>query len=58
MGFLAVTLADAMPPRRAGAHIDQVLPEKLAIITLALSASAQWKKLFIMAHLCTDESSL
>jgi hypothetical protein len=43
---------------RAEAHIDQVLPEKWTIITLAVSASAQWKKLFIMAHLYTDESSL
>jgi hypothetical protein len=58
MGFLAVTLAGALPPRRAEAHIDQVLPEKWTIITLAVSASAQWKKLFIMTHLYTDESSL
>jgi hypothetical protein len=43
---------------RAEAHIDQVLPEKWTIITLAVSASAQWKKLFIMTHLYTDESSL
>jgi len=42
----------------AGAHIDQAMPEKLTIITLAVGASAQWKKLFIMTHLYTDESSL
>jgi hypothetical protein len=58
MGFLAFTLAGAMPPRRAGAHIDLTLPEKLAIITLAESVSFRWEKLFIMAHLYTDESSL
>jgi hypothetical protein len=51
MGFLAVTLADALSPGRAGAHIDQAPPEKCTIITLAFSTSAQWKKLFIMAHL-------
>ncbi|MCX7215314.1 MAG: hypothetical protein NTZ96_03050 [Burkholderiales bacterium] len=58
MGFLAVTLAGALSPWRAVAHIDQVLPEKWTIITFAVSASAQGKKLFIMAHLYTDESSL
>jgi len=58
MGFLAVTLADALSPVRAVVHIDQAMPEKLTIITLAVGASAQWKKLFIMTHLCTDESSL
>jgi hypothetical protein len=58
MGFLAVTLADALSPGRAVVHIDQAMPEKLMIITLAVSASAQRKKVFIMAHLYTDESSL
>jgi len=58
MGFLAVTLTDALSPGRAVVHIDQTLPEKWTIITLAVSASAQRKKVFIMAHLYTDESSL
>jgi hypothetical protein len=47
-----------LSPGRAVVHIDQAMPEKLMIITLAVSASAQRKKVFIMAHLYTDESSL
>jgi len=58
MGFLAVTPAGAMLPGRAGTLVDQRLRQKGAIITLAVDSSCLCKKLFIMAHLQTNESSL
>ncbi|MBU6291232.1 MAG: hypothetical protein KGN40_04635, partial [Burkholderiales bacterium] len=58
MGFLAIAPASALLPARAGTLVDQRLRQKNAIITPAVGGSCPCKKLFIMAYLLMNESSM